>query len=246
MPDAEKESKYPETADIETASQGYASRFAGPCGRWMLERQSAIVFDELHESGVETILDVGGGHAQLAVPLAEAGFAVTVAGSSEQCRQRLDASEMADRIAFQKANLINLPYPDDAFDAVVCFRFISHCERWQTLIAELCRVARRTVIIDYPNWQSANIATPILFELKRLIEKNTRTYKLFSHGAIARELRAQGFDRISKTNQFFFPMALHRALGNARISGKLESAAKTLGLTSLLGSPSIVGAYRAQ
>lgn len=246
MPEADAKTEYPETADIETSSEGYASRFAGACGRWMLERQSTIVLDELRGSGVETILDVGGGHAQLAPPLARAGYSVTVAGSSELCRQRLDASGMPDKISFQTANLIDLPFPDAAFDAVVCFRFISHCERWQTLIAELCRVARRTVIIDYPTWQSVNFATPILFELKRLIEKNTRDYKLFSHGAIARELRSHGFERVSKRNQFFFPMALHRALGNANLSGKLESAAMALGLTSLFGSPSIVGACRAQ
>lgn len=237
--------EYPETADIETASDGYAARFAGATGEWMLARQSGIVLDALRGSGVESILDVGGGHAQLAIPLARAGYALTVAGSSEQCRRRLLESGLADRIAFKTANLIELPYPDGHFDAAICFRFVSHCGSWRTLIGELCRVAAHAVIIDYPNRQSVNIATPLLFKLKRMIEKNTRTYTLFSHSEIEREFKSQGFVATARRNQFFLPMALHRALGSAGASAKLESAAQALGMTRLLGSPSILTATKA-
>ena len=33
----------PETADVETASDGYAARFGGATGVWMLRRQEKIV-----------------------------------------------------------------------------------------------------------------------------------------------------------------------------------------------------------
>ena len=55
-----------ETADIETSSDGYAARFAGPVGEWMLEIQETITVALLPKTPSATILDVGGGHGQLA------------------------------------------------------------------------------------------------------------------------------------------------------------------------------------
>ena len=37
------------------------------------------------------MLDVGGGHGQLAIPLCRAGYRVTVLGSDASCRRRLEA-----------------------------------------------------------------------------------------------------------------------------------------------------------
>ena len=56
-------------ADIETASDDYASRFSGAIGKWMLKKQSDIVLDLLGNNTKVKLLDVGGGHAKLARPL---------------------------------------------------------------------------------------------------------------------------------------------------------------------------------
>ena len=55
---------------------------------------------------------------------------------------------------FQVGNVVDLPFPDRSFDAAISFRLLTHCEAWPVLIRELCRVARRTVIVDYPTSQS--------------------------------------------------------------------------------------------
>ncbi|MDQ2673475.1 MAG: methyltransferase, partial [Chloroflexota bacterium] len=71
-----------EDADVESSSEAYARRFAGPVGQWFLELQARLTLESL--AGLPpgaTILDVGGGHAQLAPPLVEAGYRVTVVGS---------------------------------------------------------------------------------------------------------------------------------------------------------------------
>ena len=80
---------YLETADIETASDDYASRFSGEVGRFFLERQLAITLAILERYDAPTLLDVGGGHGQLAIPLARRDFQVTVTGSADSCAERL-------------------------------------------------------------------------------------------------------------------------------------------------------------
>jgi 2-polyprenyl-3-methyl-5-hydroxy-6-metoxy-1,4-benzoquinol methylase len=239
-PSAAAGAAYPETADIETASEGYARRFAGPVGAWMLDLQAAIVRARLGDPPGPTILDVGGGHGQLAIPLCRAGFRVTVQGSDETCRQRV--AEWVERGAcrFVTGNVLALPFPDRSFEVVLCFRLLPHCERWPALIAELCRVAGRAVIADYPTSQSVNCIAPALFGAKKKIERNTRTWTLFTHGQIRAEFARHGFAPVHQAPQFCLPIVLHRALKCAPLSRALEGACRGLGLTRRWGSPVIV------
>ncbi len=169
---------YPETADIETSSDGYARRFSGSVGAWMLEIQEEIVAGWLAGRPAATVLDVGGGHAQLAGPLARRGHPVTVLGSDSTCAHRLRDEIAAGRVAFTTGNVIELPFADKSFDVAVSIRLVPHCERWQVLIEELCRVARLAVIIDYPARRSVNALSGAMFGLKKSIEGNTRPVRL--------------------------------------------------------------------
>ncbi|MEM9907111.1 MAG: hypothetical protein AAF921_19010, partial [Cyanobacteria bacterium P01_D01_bin.44] len=74
---------FPETADIETASDSYASRFAGKSGTWLLGVQQAATLKMLADYPQASVLDVGGGHGQLTEALIEQGHQVTVLGSAE-------------------------------------------------------------------------------------------------------------------------------------------------------------------
>lgn len=246
MIDLDREQKnWPaEPADIETASEDYARRFAGPVGEWMLKVQENITLRFLRQLGISTVLDVGGGHGQLAFPLCHEGFTVTVVGSADACRQNIAAMIDSGICKFQTGDLLHLPYPAKSFDAVVCFRLVTHCERWQALIAELCRVARAAVIIDYPTSQSLNFAAPRLFGAKRRLEGNTRTFRLFRHDEIEKDFSAHEFTIAAREGQFFLPMVLHRKLKCRRLSAWLENKFKQRGLTQRWGSPVIVKAVR--
>jgi len=240
-----------ETADVETASDGYATRFAGPVGELFLAVQARAVLDLLAPPYLEPgarILDVGGGHAQLAAPLAAAGYRVTVAGSSPACRARLDRLLPTGSFEFRAADLLALPYEDRAFDIVLCFRLLPHAERWRELVGELCRLARRAVVLDYPDKRSANALAPQLFGWKLRVESNTRPYRCFTRREVVGELARRGFGRPRLVPQFFVPMAAHRALGkatgSAALSRSVERAAGALGLTRALGSPVVVRAER--
>jgi len=229
-------------ADIETASDGYAARFSGSVGQWFLALQADIVQQMLQGHAGATILDVGGGHGQLAFPLSRQGYDVTVLGSAPECVQRIQAEVDAQKMKYVTGNLLELPFEDNSFDVVICFRLIPHCEQWELLIAEMCRVASRAVIVDYPTSQSINCLTDMLFGAKKKIEKNTRPYTLFKHREIAAAFEPQNYHVAQRVPQFFLPMVLHRALKNRSISSAMEKVCKTLGLTRLWGSPVILQA----
>ena len=53
---------FPETADIETSSEDYASRFAGGVGRYFLDEQTRITLELLGDVRGSSVLDVGGAH----------------------------------------------------------------------------------------------------------------------------------------------------------------------------------------
>ena len=230
---------FPETADIETSSGDYAARFVGPTGAWMLGIQEAIVLDLLPAGRPATLLDVGGGHGQLALPLCRAGFPVTVVASAEACRRRIAPLVDDGQCRFVVGNLIELPFSDRSFDVVLCFRLVTHCARWPLLIRELCRVARRAVILDYPTGQSLNRLAPQLFGAKKKLEGNTRTFRLFRHAELETEFRKHGFRSGRRTGQFCLPMVLHRMLKCRPLSAGLEALFRGAGLTRRWGSPVI-------
>ncbi|MEY4668094.1 MAG: hypothetical protein RL518_793 [Pseudomonadota bacterium] len=234
--DAAEVSGYTEDADVHASSDEYAARFGDAVGTWMLQVQEQALF-ELLDDTCATVLDVGGGHGQIAIPLAQHERSVTVVGSSHLCAQRLAPFIESGTISFKVANLIDLPYQDSSFALTTSFRLMSHCTQWRTLVAELCRVSEHAVIIDYPVWFSVNILTPLLFFVKRKIEGNTRTYRMFSTWELQREFKKHGFRLERSKKQFVWPMALHRMLKSIPLSKNLEAPMRWLGITRVFGSP---------
>lgn len=236
MPMIDDESR--EIADVETSSGEYARRFASPAGIWMLAVQERITVRLLASPpDGATLLDVGGGHAQLAPTLARRGWRVTVFGSTPECAARLGPELNAGQLSFAAGNLLALPFPDRSFEITLAIRLLPHCRRWPLLIAELCRVARTTVLVDYPTSQSLNCFSAALFEAKKKVEKNTRPFTLFRHAEVTAEFARCGFALRERQGQFFLPMVLHRMLNTPRLSTSLEWICRRTGFTRLFGSP---------
>jgi hypothetical protein len=72
------------------------------------------------------------------------------------------------------------------------------------------------------------------------VEGDTRPFTVFRDSDIEAAFRSHGFQVTGRRPQFFFPMALHRALGVAPLARGLEAAAGGLGLRRALGSPVIL------
>lgn len=232
-----------ENADVHASSEEYARRFMGGVGDWMLKTQESALTSML-PTDIRTVLDIGGGHGQTALPLSKLGRAVTILGSSPACGMRMRQHIENGSISFKCGNLVELPFEDRSFDGVVSFRLMSHCTAWKQLIAEMCRVSDRTVIFDYPVWCSANFMTPFFFSVKKRIEGNTRLYRIFTTRELEREFQSHGFTRVVSKKQFFFPMGIHRALKSPAISKALERIAQALFLTQAFGSPVVIAFER--
>ncbi len=229
-----------ETADIETSSENYARRFSGAVGTWFLNLQRDATLRMLAPYPRASVLDVGGGHGQLAGPLADGGYRVTVVGSAAGCASRIRGLVQGGRCAFGAANLLSLPYPDRSFDVVTCFRLLPHVTHWRELLAELCRVARVAVVLDYPALNSVNVIAPQLFRFKKRLEGNTRPYTCFDEAQIVEAVQQYGFTRESRFAEYFLPMVLHRRLRSPFVSAALEKPYRILGLTERYGSPVIL------
>lgn len=239
MQELASSSPFPETADIETSSDDYASRFTGAIGTWLLQVQEEATLKMLASYPQAKILDVGGGHGQLTGALIENGYQVTVLGSAEICKARIQPWLDAGKCEFQVGNVLDLPYPEGAFDVVLSYRFLAHVTQWQQFLRELARVAKQAVIVDYPTVRSVNAIAPYLFKLKKGFEGNTRTYTSFQESEILELFSSVGLNQQQRYAQFFCPMVVHRALKNPQLSRALETLPRMTGLTGLLGSPVI-------
>jgi glycosyltransferase involved in cell wall biosynthesis len=237
------------TPDIETSSEAYARRFAGPAGAYFLGVQAEAARQLLSGTiGGARVLDVGGGHAQLTPVLLDLGFDVWVQGSAPACSERLGAliarPEHRGRVHFVTSSLWALPFPDASFDLVLGIRLLAHVERWQELLREMARVCRHRLLLDYPPTMSVNAFERWMFRFKRQFEGNTRPFFCYPNGTLAEALHGLGFARLSRRKQFFLPMVVHRALARQGLSRALESASRSLGLTRLFGAPVLLLAER--
>lgn len=233
-----------ERPDLESSTEEYARRFAGSVGEFFIEVQWNAVREMLPPATNCRVLDVGGGHAQLAAPMVDAGYDVTVMGSDEACVRRLNRTVGPNRYNFVAGDLLDLPVESKSFDVVLAFRLLPHLRNWQRFLAELCRVSKLAVIVDYPDLRSVNWFATQLFALKRSVEKNTRTYKCFDRREVIDAFAQNQFELAKLKGQFVLPMALHRMMRTATISRLTETVAKQSGLTQLFGSPVILKVQR--
>jgi ubiquinone/menaquinone biosynthesis C-methylase UbiE len=233
-----------ETPDIETSSNSYANRFSGDVGEWFLEIQERITLNMISNWPNASVIDVGGGHGQITPGLVENGYRVHVFSSDDQCKMRISSFIEDGEVEFSAGNLLSLPFPDRHFDIAISYRLLPHLDQWDKLITEMTRIARHAVLVDFPTSRSLNFISPLLFQLKKQIEKNTRTYILFKESDILDVFKRNHYSEFERSPEFFLPMVLHRYLGSRRFSHISESFFHFLGLTRFFGSPIILKSIR--
>lgn len=238
--------EWPETADIETSSARYASRFSGAVGAWFLRVQGKAVLRMLNPAPGTTVLDVGGGHGQLTGELVSSGCSVSVLSSSEACRTNIEEYINRGECEFHVGNLLDMPVEDRSYEAVVSIRLLPHLNHVEAFIREMARVARGMIIFDYSEIHSVNLLAPYLFSVKRGLEKTTRPFQSFRLPELEKLFEACGFHLSDRYPQFFLPMAFHRKLNAARVSIVLEGFFRRTGITARYGSPVIVKMERTE
>ncbi|MEO1235206.1 MAG: methyltransferase domain-containing protein [Planctomycetota bacterium] len=229
--------------DLPIADPAYARRFAGPVGAYLLSVQAHATRRMLAPFHAARVLDLGGAHGQNAELLCDLGHDVTVYGSAPGSQRPVLDLVRDGRVRFDRGPLDRLPYGDNDLDVVVSYRITAHVDDPAAFVAEMCRVARGAVVLDYPSWRSVNLVGPALFALKRHVESGTRPYRSFWPGQVDRWFADHGFVRADTFGQFVWPMALHRLLQRPGLSRSAEAVPRALGLHRFFGSP-VIACYR--
>jgi ubiquinone/menaquinone biosynthesis C-methylase UbiE len=231
----------------QSVAEGFdALRFSGPIGRYLLETQAVLLRDALTGAGGMQVLDVGTGTGRAAIALAEAGADVTAVDASDEMLAvaARRAAESRVRIHFERADAHALPLPDRSVDLAVSLRVLMHVPDWPRCLAELCRVSRHSVVVDFPAALSLAALESTARRAGLVFGVRTEAYRVMAERTVARALSAQGFRVVRVHRQFVLPIALHKVVGSLAFTRGLEAALAALGLRRLLGSPVTMVAER--
>ena len=129
---------------------------------WLLEKDDKgtqrqfwnLLIDQLNWDGDGTALDIGTGSGPIAILLARRYPSCSVKGidywgepwsySKQKCERNAEIEGVSNRVTFERASAVDLPFSDGEFDAVLS-NFVFHAIKFQDrtqLIAEALRVLR--------------------------------------------------------------------------------------------------------
>jgi SAM-dependent methyltransferase len=246
VPEDARHYSYEVYADPAMAERFEGMRFSGPIGKLIAETQARQILAFLSPIAGRRILDVGTGTGRAAIALAKAGASVTGVDASREMLAVAErrAHEEGVAVTFAPGDAHRLPFPDGAFDAVVCLRVLMHTPDWRGSLGELCRVAGDRVVFDYPSLYSAAAIQAAVRRVTQRFDPSVEAYRVFSPASVAGVLDAAGFRIAGEHRQFVLPIALHKAVNSAAWTTRVEGALERAGLMRRLGSPVTVAAHR--
>lgn len=233
-------------ADAANAQSFDARRFGGPIGELVAQGQADVLASMLGPVSGRRILDVGTGTGRGAFLLAAAGAQVTGVDASEPmlaiARQR--AAETNAAVMFEVADAHKLPFDAGSFDLAMSLRVLMHTPQWRECVAELCRVASRGVLIDYPASMSTAAVQSLTRKMLYPFGLSAEPYRVFTDRQIAAAFTEHGFRITSVHRQFVLPIAIHKLVGSPGFTRTSERVLAGLGLLNAFGSPVTVYAER--
>jgi SAM-dependent methyltransferase len=233
---------YTAYADPAMARTFEEKRFGGPIGEYVASSQARVLANMVGRIQGRSILGAG----RAALLMARGGAEVTAVDASEQMLEvaRRRAVEEHAQIRFERGDAHALQFRDMEFDVVICLRVLMHAPDWRRCVAELCRVAERLVIFDYPAAASVAAVESITRRAAHALGARTEAYRVLSDAAIHDALDAYGYRVRSVHRQFVLPIAFHKLVGSRRFTIKIEGVLDRLGLLKRFGSPVTVVAER--
>ncbi|MEZ5318604.1 MAG: class I SAM-dependent methyltransferase [Vicinamibacterales bacterium] len=237
---------YAHYANPDVASGFDALRFGGPIGRHLLEWQEALLLEALAPVAGRHVLDVGTGTGRAALGLARAGATVVgLDASAEMLAVARDRAREAKLAAtFGRADAQALPLADRSVDAVVCLRLLMHVVDWRRTVAELCRVARWRVVIDFPSSRSFAALESGVRHARARAGRPVEAYRVMRSRDVAAAFEASGYRVVMVRRQFVLPIAAHKKIGSLAFTRGVERVLALGGLLRLFGSPITMVAER--
>ena len=237
---------YRHYADRGVAEGFDALRFGGPIGEYLLAWQEQVLLDALEPLEGRTVLDVGTGTGRAAIGLSRSGARVIGVDASDEmlsvAQARLGRAGLS--AGFARADALALPMADRSVDAVVCLRLLMHVVDWRRCIAELCRVARHRVVLDFPSARSFAALEAASRRRKARRGQRVEAYQVFRSGQIAEAFEENGLRVVMSRPQFVLPIAAHKAVGSLAATKGVERVLRAAGLLRRFGSPITVVAER--
>lgn len=235
-------------ADSETARSFDERRFGGPIGERIARDQAQVLARFAGELSGQSVLDVGTGTGRAALQMARAGARVTGVDTSEEMLTvaRRHAADERLALSFAVGDAHHLEFTERSFDVVVCLRVLMHAVDWRGVVAELCRVARHRVIVDYPSASSVAALQATIRQVTYRLGAHTEPYRVFSAGTVRSAFASSAFRVRSVHRQFVLPIALHKAIGSERFTARSEALLERLGLIHVVGTPVTVVAERCE
>lgn len=223
-------------------------RFGGPIGELVAATQARVLADFIGDVKGRTVLDVGTGTGRAALLLAKDGARVTGVDASEQmlavARERAAADGAS--IQFLRGDAHGLGFSDRSFDVTVSLRVLMHTPDWRSSVAELCRVSRHLVILDYPSARSLAAVQSAARAAAHGVGIRTESYRVFSDREIAAELERAGFRVRARHRLFVLPIAVHKAIGSRGLTLWTERLLARMGILNAIGSPVTLVAERCE
>lgn len=117
-------------------------------------RMISDAFGMIPVETINSVLDAPCGVGRISLWLSQKGFDVTGIDLGEAAvsatQKALTKAELPAHIQIQ--DIFNTSFADNMFDVTVCFRFLHHFEDFEDqdrLVAELCRITGKYVVISY-------------------------------------------------------------------------------------------------
>lgn len=175
---------------------------------------AAINLQEGRDSAPFSILDAPCGVGRATIHLANKEFLATGIDLGEGAIKvaRDQAALASVDITIDQGDLLNTPYSNDQFNAVLCFRFLHHLptpNHRQQIIDELCRVSKKYVLISYLSpWSPTSIRRQLKYYLtgKTSYQHRNTLSELQSYFA------TQNFELVKDIAQSPFIHSLHLAV----------------------------------
>lgn len=162
------------------------------------DRLTDLMIEILDPKPGQKVLDIGCGIGKPAARLLHAHpvrlVGITISESQvEQARAGAAAAGLSDRAAFEYADAMRMPFPDDSFDAAWALESMFHVPDRAQVLAETARVLRpnsRLAIADFV------LRTPVSEAGMRAVDRICETFGVHSFSSLddyAAQLSSHGF-----------------------------------------------------
>jgi SAM-dependent methyltransferase len=134
---------------------------AGRLERRLLARFRARLLDEIEPLAPRTVLDAGCGEGHVTAWLADALPGSEITGLEGRPEARIAFRTRNPGLRAVEGDVRALPFPDGAFDLVLCTEVLEHLERPEEALRELGRVCADHVLLTVPHepfFRAGNLA----------------------------------------------------------------------------------------